>query len=545
MVESDPAPLWRVPFRSVLAALACSAALVGCGGTVVPNSNSPTVERVTYTAASASLVIEILDDSVVHFEFSAAGGKPNANTPLYSTPMVFKRDYAGPRQFANDGRGTLRTAALKVVVDTSDLCLTVTDTGREVPVTLTTICPSALGEQEQSLTIASGDTQHVYGLGEHFLTPGAANGDWRGKCVEPGNGDGNALTAFNGGNTGNAQFPVMYAVGEAGQNYALFLDHLYAQEWCFTASPWKVRTSGGQIRGYVLAGPDLAHLRSQYMELVGRPPVPPKKMFGLWVSEFGYKNWAALEDKLRTLRANHFPVDGFLMDLQWFGGVFRPPSQMGALTWDTTQFPNPADTIASLREEQGIGLMVIEEPYVVTSRPEYATLAAVGYLARQCDGCEPVNVSDFWGKGGMIDWTNEAAGDAWHDSKRQPLIDMGVLGHWTDLGEPEAYDPTAWYFGFPDLGLHTHRDVHNIYNFKWIESINRGYARNGAVQRPFMLSRSGTSGIQRFGAAMWSGDIGSNLASLAAHFSCTCRSRASTISALISVDIGAPRSRET
>ena len=32
-----------------------------------------------------------------------------------------------------------------------------------------------------------------------------------------------------------------------------------------------------------------------------------------------------------------------------------------------------------------------------------------------------------------------------------------------------------------------------------------------------MLSRSGTSGIQRFGAAMWSGDIGSNLASLAAH----------------------------
>ena len=78
------------------------------------------------------------------------------------------------------------------------------------------------------------------------------------------------------------------------------------------------------------------------MELVGRPPVPPKKMFGLWVSEFGYKNWADLEDKLRTLRANHFPVDGFMMDLQWFGGVFRPPSQMGALTWDTTHFPDPA-----------------------------------------------------------------------------------------------------------------------------------------------------------------------------------------------------------
>jgi alpha-glucosidase len=161
--------------------------------------------------------------------------------------------------------------------------------------------------------------------------------------------------------------------------------------------------------------------------------------------------------------------------------------------------------------------MVIEEPYVVTSRPEYAALAARGFLARQCAGCAPVLVSDFWGKGGMLDWTNDAAGDFWHDTKRQPLIDMGVLGHWTDLGEPEAYDPNAWYEGFPGLGLHAEADIHNLYNFQWIESIARGYRRHNDSQRPFVLSRSGTAGIQRFGAAMWSGDIGSNLASLAAH----------------------------
>ena len=43
------------------------------------------------------------------------------------------------------------------------------------------------------------------------------------------------------------------------------------------------------------------------------------------------------------------------------------------------------------------------------------------------------------------------------------------------------------------------------------------YARSGNPQRPFMMSRSGSSGIQRFGAAMWSGDIGARLSSLAAH----------------------------
>ena len=502
--------------RVALGILAVSAVLIACGGTVIPTSGARKVERVKYSSAAANVVVEVLDDNLMHFEFSAVGGEPDTDVPLYTTPMVWRTDYPGPSRFTYNGR-LIETAAVQLLVDPATLCLTVTDVSRRPSVALTTICPKVLGAAEQSLTIAPTGTQHIYGLGEHFPAPGAANGDWLGKRVEPGVPEGNALTRFDSGNTGNAQFPVMYALGAGGQTYALFLDHLYAQEWDFTADPWTVSTGGNQIRGYVLVGPNLPALRSQYMELVGRPLVPPKKTFGLWVSEFGYRNWSELEDKLRTLRANQFPVDGFMMDLQWFGGVFHPPSQMGALSWDTTNFPDPMGEIARLRDEQGVGVMVIEEPYIVTSQPEYSTLADHGYLARQCDGCDPASLSDFWGKGGMLDWTNNAAGDFWHDSKRQPLIDMGVLGHWTDLGEPEVYDPTGWYAGFPALGLHAQRDIHNLYNFAWLESIARGYNRSGTRQRPFMLSRSGTSGIQRFGAAMWSGDIGSNLDSLAAH----------------------------
>ncbi len=510
----------RFRLAAVAAALVCGAGLLSCGEGAEPTVGAPKVERVKYTSGGAYLLTEVLDDRLIHFEFSAGAGG-DTNVPLYTTPMVSKTDYAGPSRFIDTGLGVLRTAALELAVNPQTLCITVTDTADEpAAAALTTICPAALGETEQSLTLTANATQHVYGLGEHFATPGVANGDWAGKSVLPGNSEGNALTPFAGGNTENAQFPVLYAAGADGRSYALFLDHLYAQAWDFTGNPWTVRTGGDQIRGYLLVGPDLPALRRTYMDLVGRPPVPPKKMFGLWVSQFGYTSWADLEDKLQTLRANHFPVDGFLMDLQWFGGVFGV-SQMGALTFDARHFPDPAGEIARLRDEQGVGLMVIEEPYVVTSRPEYDVLAALGYLARKCGsgaaGCDPVVLSDFWGKGGMLDWTNDAAGDFWHDSKRQPLIDMGVLGHWTDLGEPEVYDPAAWYFGFPDLGLHAHRDVHNLYNFAWIESIHRGYRRNGSVQRPFILSRSGTAGIQRFGAAMWSGDIGSNLPSLAAH----------------------------
>ncbi len=510
--------LTRVRQVRILAAFLCGAGLIACGSesstSVAP---APGVQRMQYASAQASLTIEILADDVVHFEFAAAGAGSVVDAPIYTTPMVVHTDYPGPTRFTDDGHGGLATPSLEVTVNAVDLCLTVTDTAQQPPVDLTTICPETLTPNEDVLTIAPNTIRHVYGLGEHFITPGMSNGDWVGTTLMPGNENGNDVASFNGGVVGNAQFPIMYALGDAGENYALFLDHLYAQSWDFTPTPWEVRTSGAQVRGYFLAGPDLPALRRRYMELVGRPLVPPRKMFGLWISEFGYDNWAELEDKLGTLRANHFPVDGFLLDLQWFGGFLPRPSHMGGLTWNTTRFPDPAAEIAKLRDDDGIGLMLIEEPYVDESRPDYLELANRGYLVRQCDGCSPVGFDSWWGAGGMLDWTDDAIGDYWHDSKRQPLVEMGILGHWTDLGEPESYDPGAWYVGFPQLNLHADRDVHNLYNFKWLESIYRGYLRHGR-QRPFCLSRSGTSGIQRFGAAMWSGDIGSNLSSLATHY---------------------------
>ena len=471
----------------------------------------PSLERVS---ARGRVFVEILNDDLIHFEFSPTGAPSRAGARAYSTPMVVRQEHAESVPVTRRTRGSLETQGLRLKIDGA-LCLRVTDLTRTPATRLATLCPESIGQNHNVLAVAKGETRNLYGLGEHFLDPGEANGDLLGRVIRPGNEFGNDLPPFNGGFTGNAQFPVLYALDGTGRGYLLFLDSLYAQTWDLTGDPWRVTMGGDVIRGYLLGGAEPARLRRRYMALVGRPRVPPKKMFGLWVSEFGFDDWAELEDKLRTLRANHFPVDGFVLDLQWYGGVFNRPSHMGALTFDPSRFPDPRAEIERLRGD-GVGLMLIEESYLDASRPEEAALAARGYLPRACEGCAPVHLDSWWGSGSMLDWTNDAAGDYWHDLKRQPLVEMGVLGHWTDLGEPEDFSPSAWYHGFPELGLHAHRDIHNIYNFKWIESIAHGYSRHHDRRRPFMLSRSGTAGIERFGAAMWSGDIGSNLSSLAA-----------------------------
>jgi len=470
----------------------------------------PTLEIVS---DDKRLTVEVLDAGLIHFEFAPKGAPPRSHAWIPTTPMVLRPGRTGPKRLLR--LDALDTSVLGLRVDPMTLCLDVTNRTQEPPSRLTTLCPEAVGGDRNVLSVAQATVQNVYGLGEHFLAPGEANGDLLGKAIAPGTATGNALTAFDGGFTENAQFPILYALGSAGESYALLLDQLDAQTWDLTGDPWRVTMAGEAIRGYLLAGATPAALRRRYMRLVGRPPVPPKKAFGLWVSEFGFDNWAELEDKLRTLRANRFPVDGFMLDLQWYGGVFHPRSDMGALTWDLASFPHPEQEIARLRKDEGVGLMLIEEPYVDRSRSDFATLAARRYLARVCRGCGPVSLTSWWGSGSMLDWTNPAAGDYWHDRKRQPLIETGILGHWTDLGEPDDFSPDARYHGFPRRGLHGDRDVHDIYNFEWLASIARGYARHHDARRPFMLSRSGTAGIQRFGAAMWSGDIGSNLSSLA------------------------------
>ena len=71
-------------------------------------------------------------------------------------------------------------------------------------------------------------------------------------------------------------------------------------------------------------------------------------MFGLWISEYGYENWAELDSKIASLRTAGFPLSGAVLDLYWFGGIKAnsTTSPMGRLNWDTTNFPDPEGKIA-------------------------------------------------------------------------------------------------------------------------------------------------------------------------------------------------------
>ena len=495
-------------------------ASIGLGSFLLSFAASADLPRYVWAEGARQLKVEVLADGLLRAEYSQGEHRTPENSPIWTSPMIARTEFPGGHAVALKTR-RVETPELRIEV-LPGLCARVTElrTGS----VLTAICPADFERDWKALTFTRERTQNIYGLGQQFRILGESNGDWLGSRRAPGGPQGNAMVPFGGGGVGDTQFPLLYALGPSGgAHYALFFDHLYKQNWDFTRDQWRMETWGDQIRFYVITGSTPKALRRQAMDLLGRAPVPPRKMFGLWLSEYSYDSWDELDDVKSTLRTHGFPMDGFVMDLAWFGGVIPGSdfSPMGTLRWDERAFPNPRGKIADLRAEDGLGLILIEESYVSRGLPEHQVMENKGFLARDCEKCGATYITEnpWWGKGGLIDWSNGDAGTYWHDWKRQPLVDLGVLGHWTDLGEPEMFNAWAVYRGFPEIGgKNRQADVHNVYNLLWHKTIFDGYARNGVQRRPFILSRSGTAGMQRFGAAMWSGDIGSNLRSLATHY---------------------------
>ncbi|MBB4012975.1 TIM-barrel domain-containing protein [Niveibacterium umoris] len=508
---------------------ACCVLLAGCGGggasAAAPTPPAP-AEASYFPSATPQLrlsqngrqvMLTLLRDDMLHVAYSA---QIEPGTPFMS-PMVAPRSFSGPASYTWDPDAK-RLTTTELVVELDQGCWRVSARQPETRV-LTRLCVGDWQASGLTLTMSGEGATDVLGLGEQLANGGRKAPSWLGSTRVPASQYGNAMTYSDISASGDMQVPVAYVLGEGQRNWGFFVDSAYPLRFDFRAATWTLQSPSPSLGMFVFTGADLPDLRRDYLSLTGTPPVPPLKAFGLWISEYGYDNWAELDDKLTTLRGKGYPVDGAVLDLQWFGGINSgsQTTSMGKLSWDTAKFPNPAGKLAGYAAS-GVGTILIEESYIGGALPEFRKLADQRYLAMDCaPPCTDATVyssNPWWGIGGMIDWSNPGAGTWWHDAKRVALINDGVMGHWTDLGEPEMFSAASQYFGIDWYGAHPtrHADVHNLLNFFWSRSIASDTARTHPQRRPWILSRSGAAGSQRFGVAMWSGDVQSSFAALGA-----------------------------
>lgn len=229
--------------------------------------------------------------------------------------------------------------------------------------------------------------------------------------------------------------------------------------------------------------------------LTGRQPMPPRWALGYLQSRYGYQSQRQAEEIALLTREAGFPLDGIMLDLYWFGGT----QQMGTLRWAEGQWPNPARMIQTF-EALGVHVVPIIEPFVMAGLPEFDSLGAAGLLGRKADG-EPYVIDDFWaGPAGLLDIYQPRAVE-WLWRRVLPVLDLGAAGLWSDLVEPEKHpDDLRHAVGWAP-------DWHNAYPLRWMAELARQHRTYFPQRRWFHLIRSGYTGMQRYGAFPWTGDV--------------------------------------
>jgi alpha-glucosidase len=467
-----------------------------------------TGQGVTLTCADgATVTLSVLAPDLVRVRALFAG-QPAA--PDHSWAVARTQWDAVPWQLSETPAAVaLATAELEVVVHRDPLLVTFRDpaTGR---VLNSDERPMARDPQTGRLTAAKrlGLDEHFYGLGEK-----AAPLDHRRGEFTMWNSD---TPGYVEGTDPLYQSLPFYLGWVHGAVYGLFYDNSYRSSFDFGRTGQEAvdySAEGGELNYYFFAGPGMKQVLGRYTELTGRMPLPPLWALGNQQSRYSYYPDTLAEQIVQRYRQEELPLDVLYLDIHYMDG-FRD------FTWDSRRFPDPAGLLNRLRA-QGVKVVTIVDPGV-KYQPDggYAVFdqgKAGDYFLRRRDGS--LWVGRVWpGPAVFVDYTRDDA-RRWWGGLHRTLLDAGVAGIWDDMNEPSDFDDQTGRSQqdvvFDDLGAHTpYAENRNVFALNEVRATYEGLERLRPDQRPFILTRAGYAGVQRY-AAMWTGDNQATWASLA------------------------------
>lgn len=307
--------------------------------------------------------------------------------------------------------------------------------------------------------------------------------------------------------------------GGRGLAYGIFFDNTtrtYFDMGKTDASRITFGAASGELNYYVFTGGrerTPKNVLRDYTELTGRTPLPPVWALGNQQSRWSYTPESKVREVAKGFRESRIPADVIYLDIDYMDG-YR------VFTWDKTRFPDPVKLISDLRKD-GFRVVVIIDPGIKADPNYYAYKEgqARGHFVKTSDGKE-LNASVWPGVCAFPDFTDPKARE-WFGSLYQKNLDEGVAGFWNDMNEPGVFlsdatpKPDVYHHPmktFPLSALHvgdgdagTHARYHNVYGMQMARSTFEGLRKLRPDARPFVLTRAGYAGVQRY-SAIWTGD---------------------------------------
>jgi alpha-glucosidase len=311
-----------------------------------------------------------------------------------------------------------------------------------------------------------------------------------------------------------------------GEEYsALFLDSPAPQRWhldCNLDGQGRIELfSRYGFRLYAIGPTSLPSIVRVFTSLTGRAHLPPRWALGYFQSRFSYPDTQTVRQISKELRTRKIPCDTIVLDIDYMDG-YR------IFTVSRERFPNFRELVSDLAKDK-FKVVTIVDPGIKND-PNYSVfLEGIqnNYFCKTADG--KLFLDSIWGgTSALPDFLKEKTRQWWAE-KLGFYIDNGVAGIWNDMNEPTILDmatvntrlkgkkpltgeieelpPEDDQILIQELNDEKigHLEVRNLYGLSMCQATYEGLIAKNPQTRPFVLTRSGSAGIQRY-SAVWTGD---------------------------------------
>ena len=224
-----------------------------------------------------------------------------------------------------------------------------------------------------------------------------------------------------------------------------------------------------------------------YRQLTGVAPLMPRWALGYIHCRERFHSSDEILQTANRFRSEQLPVSVIVQDWQYWGKY-----GWNAMRFDEEHYPDPKALTDSLHA-MNMRLMVSVWSKIDKNSEVGKQMLADNYYIPGTD----------W-----IDFFNPDAAAAYWKNFSSRLVPLGIDAWWQDATEPENDDLEGRRV---NNGKWAGEDVRNVYPLLVNKTVYEGLlSEKGEGLRPMILTRCGFPGIQRYGSAMWSGDVGND-----------------------------------
>ena len=250
----------------------------------------------------------------------------------------------------------------------------------------------------------------------------------------------------------------------------------------------------------VFSGDTPADTMNRYCRLTGFAPDMPAWAAGFWQCKLRYESQDEVLDVARRYKSEGIPVSAIVIDyFHW--------TEQGNWEFDPDYWPDIKCMCDELRD-MGLEPVVSIWPTINPNSRNWRPMSEGNMLVRTENG--QYGIFDFYGQQTYVDVTSPQARDYLWKQVKKGYYDLGIKTFWLDEAEPEIRPES-----YANLKFHIGNGVQTAlaYPYYYAKAFYENLRAEGE-EDIILLTRCAYPGSQKFGAAVWNGDIPSTFDAL-------------------------------